>query len=129
MRTRLPVFAVVAALAACGARPQSAPTLPPPPVVAPPPEPAPPALVTSEDAAVTPAPVDAAVEAPAAPVFVGLRTIAFRAGARPPRGDRFAHGDTAWSVMLAAASLTLYFCIDRLLDRLVYWQPKHGTAP
>ena len=31
--------------------------------------------------------------------------------------------------LLAAASLTLYFCIDRLLDRLVYWQPKHGTAP
>ena len=31
--------------------------------------------------------------------------------------------------LLATASLTLYFCIDRLLDRLVYWQPKHGTAP
>ena len=31
--------------------------------------------------------------------------------------------------LLAAASLTLYFCIDRLLDRLVYWQPKHGTMP
>ena len=31
--------------------------------------------------------------------------------------------------LLAAASLTLYFCIDRLLDRLVFWQPKHGTMP
>ena len=31
--------------------------------------------------------------------------------------------------LLATASLTLYFCIDRLLDRLVFWQPKHGTAP
>ena len=31
--------------------------------------------------------------------------------------------------LLAAASLTLYFCIDRLLDRLVYWQPKLGPAP
>ena len=31
--------------------------------------------------------------------------------------------------LLAAASLTLYFCIDRLLDRLVFWQPKHGTLP
>jgi putative hydroxymethylpyrimidine transport system permease protein len=29
--------------------------------------------------------------------------------------------------LLAAASLTLYFCVDRLLDRLVFWQPKHGT--
>ena len=31
--------------------------------------------------------------------------------------------------LLATASLTLYFCIDRLLDRLVFWQPKHGTMP
>ena len=31
--------------------------------------------------------------------------------------------------LLATASLTLYFCIDRLLDRLVFWQPKHGTLP
>ena len=31
--------------------------------------------------------------------------------------------------LLAAASLTLYFCIDRLLYRLVFWKPKHGTLP
>ena len=31
--------------------------------------------------------------------------------------------------LLATASLTLYFCIDRLLDRLVFWQPKHATLP
>ena len=29
--------------------------------------------------------------------------------------------------LLAAASLLLYFFIDRLLDRIVYWQPKQGT--
>ena len=28
--------------------------------------------------------------------------------------------------MLAATSLTLYFVIDRLLDRLIFWQPKQG---
>lgn len=28
--------------------------------------------------------------------------------------------------VLAVTSLTLYFLIDRLLDRLVYWQPKQG---
>jgi len=26
--------------------------------------------------------------------------------------------------VLAAASLSLYFFVDRLLDRLVFWQPK-----
>jgi len=29
--------------------------------------------------------------------------------------------------LLAAVSLLLYFCIDRLMDRLLYWQPKQGT--
>ncbi|MBE1424881.1 putative hydroxymethylpyrimidine transport system permease protein [Desulfomicrobium macestii] len=28
--------------------------------------------------------------------------------------------------VLAGTSLTLYFIIDRLLNRLIYWQPKHG---
>lgn len=28
--------------------------------------------------------------------------------------------------VLAATSLTLYFIVDRLLDRLVYWQPRQG---
>jgi len=28
--------------------------------------------------------------------------------------------------LLAVASLALYFLVDRLLDRLVYWQPKQG---
>ena len=28
--------------------------------------------------------------------------------------------------LLAAASLTLYFLVDRLLDRLVFWQPGEG---
>jgi putative hydroxymethylpyrimidine transport system permease protein len=28
--------------------------------------------------------------------------------------------------LLAAASLTLYFVVDRLLDRLVFWQPGEG---
>lgn len=28
--------------------------------------------------------------------------------------------------VLAVTSLTLYFLVDRLLDRLVYWQPRHG---
>jgi putative hydroxymethylpyrimidine transport system permease protein len=28
--------------------------------------------------------------------------------------------------ILAAASLTLYFLVDRLLDRVVYWQPGEG---
>ncbi|MGE4441403.1 MAG: ABC transporter permease [Desulfomicrobium sp.] len=28
--------------------------------------------------------------------------------------------------VLAVTSLTLYFLIDRLLDRLVYWQPRQG---
>lgn len=30
--------------------------------------------------------------------------------------------------LLAAVSLLLYFCIDRLLDRLIYWQPNQGTS-
>jgi putative hydroxymethylpyrimidine transport system permease protein len=30
--------------------------------------------------------------------------------------------------ILAAVSLLLYFCIDRLLDRLIYWQPNQGTS-
>jgi putative hydroxymethylpyrimidine transport system permease protein len=29
--------------------------------------------------------------------------------------------------LLAAASLTLYFLVDRMLDRLVFWQPGEGT--
>jgi putative hydroxymethylpyrimidine transport system permease protein len=28
--------------------------------------------------------------------------------------------------VLAGTSVTLYFIVDRLLDRLVFWQPKHG---
>ena len=28
--------------------------------------------------------------------------------------------------VLAVTSLALYFLIDRLLDRLVYWQPRQG---
>jgi len=28
--------------------------------------------------------------------------------------------------VLAVTSLTLYFIVDRLLDRLVYWQPRQG---
>jgi len=31
--------------------------------------------------------------------------------------------------LLAAVSLLLYFSIDRLLDRLIYWQPNQGIAP
>jgi putative hydroxymethylpyrimidine transport system permease protein len=30
--------------------------------------------------------------------------------------------------LLACASLLLYFCIDRLLDRLIYWQPNQGIS-
>jgi putative hydroxymethylpyrimidine transport system permease protein len=30
--------------------------------------------------------------------------------------------------LLATASLLLYFCVDRLLDRLVYWQPRQSTS-
>ena len=30
--------------------------------------------------------------------------------------------------LLAVVSLALYFCIDRLLDRLIYWQPNQGTS-
>ena len=30
--------------------------------------------------------------------------------------------------LLAAVSLLLYSCIDRLLDRLIYWQPNQGTT-
>ncbi len=30
--------------------------------------------------------------------------------------------------ILAAVSLLLYFCVDRLLDRLIYWQPNQGTS-
>lgn len=30
--------------------------------------------------------------------------------------------------LLAAVSLLLYFCVDRLLDRLIYWQPNQGTT-
>lgn len=30
--------------------------------------------------------------------------------------------------LLAAVSLLLYFVIDRLLDRLIYWQPNQGTS-
>ncbi|MDD2466764.1 MAG: ABC transporter permease [Desulfobulbus sp.] len=30
--------------------------------------------------------------------------------------------------LLAIASLLLYFIIDRLLDRLIYWQPNQGTS-
>ncbi len=30
--------------------------------------------------------------------------------------------------LLAAVSLLLYFCIDRLLDRLLYWHPNQGTT-
>ncbi|MBV5319049.1 MAG: ABC transporter permease [Desulfobulbaceae bacterium] len=29
--------------------------------------------------------------------------------------------------LLATASLLLYFLVDRLLDRLIYWQPQQGT--
>jgi putative hydroxymethylpyrimidine transport system permease protein len=29
--------------------------------------------------------------------------------------------------LLACVSLLLYFCIDRLLGRLIYWQPNQGT--
>jgi putative hydroxymethylpyrimidine transport system permease protein len=30
--------------------------------------------------------------------------------------------------VLASASLLLYFFIDRLLDRLIYWQPNQGPT-
>lgn len=30
--------------------------------------------------------------------------------------------------LLACVSLLLYFLIDRLLDRLIYWQPKQGST-
>lgn len=30
--------------------------------------------------------------------------------------------------LLATVSLLLYSLIDRLLDRIVYWQPQHGTS-
>lgn len=30
--------------------------------------------------------------------------------------------------LLAVVSLLLYFLIDALLDRLIYWQPHHGTT-
>ncbi len=31
--------------------------------------------------------------------------------------------------LLAMASLLLYFCVDRLLDHLIHWQPKQGMTP
>ncbi|MGE4560808.1 MAG: ABC transporter permease, partial [Desulfobulbus sp.] len=30
--------------------------------------------------------------------------------------------------LLAVVSLLLYFFMDRLLDRLIYWQPRQGTS-
>jgi len=30
--------------------------------------------------------------------------------------------------VLALVSLLLYFLIDRLLDKLIYWQPNQGTS-
>jgi len=30
--------------------------------------------------------------------------------------------------LLAAVSLLLYFLVDHLLDRLIYWQPQQGTT-
>ena len=31
--------------------------------------------------------------------------------------------------LLAVAALLLYFCVDRLLDRLIHWQPQQGRIP
>ncbi len=31
--------------------------------------------------------------------------------------------------LLATAALLLYFCVDRLLDRLIHWQPQQGRIP
>lgn len=30
--------------------------------------------------------------------------------------------------LLACVSLLLYFCVDRLLDRLIFWQPNQGNS-
>lgn len=92
MRSLLVASVVVASLMACASAPRTAPPVAPtpPPIAtepepeAPPPPPPPP-----------PAP---------APVYAGLRTITFRPRARPPRGNAMAHGATAWTVVLAAAS-------------------------
>lgn len=93
------VFVTALALIACSPAPRPAPPPPPTPEAVPPPAPVDAAVVAAEpDAA-------AVVDAPApAPVYAGLRTIAFRAGARPPRGTAGAHGREVWSVILAAAS-------------------------
>lgn len=93
------VLVTALALIACSPAPRPAP--PPAPITeaVPPPAPVDAAVVVAEpDAA-------AAVDAPPpAPVYAGLRTIAYREGARPPRGARGAHGREVWSVILAGAS-------------------------
>jgi hypothetical protein len=63
------------------------------------------AAAIEQDAAAPVAVADAAPEAAAPQVtFNGLRSIAFRSGARPPRGASPAHGSVAWTVIIAAAS-------------------------
>lgn len=94
MRSLLVASVVVASLMACASAPPQPPALPvapPTPTVATEPEPEPPP---------PPPPPPAAP----APVYAGLRTITFRPRARPPRGAAMAHGATAWTVVLAAAS-------------------------
>jgi|JI10StandDraft_1071094.scaffolds.fasta_scaffold561620_2 hypothetical protein len=94
MRSLLVASVVVASLMACASAPPQPPALPvapPTPTVATEPEPEPPP---------PPPPPHAAP----APVYAGLRTITFRPRARPPRGAAMAHGATAWTVVLAAAS-------------------------
>lgn len=94
MRSLLVASVVVASLMACASAPPQPPALPvapPTPTVATEPEPEPPP---------PPPPPPAAP----APVYAGLRTITFRSRARPPRGAAMAHGATAWTVVLAAAS-------------------------
>ena len=99
MRSPLVASVVVVCLMACASAPPPPPVAPPPTVAAP--EPAP-ALAPEPAPALAPDPPPAA-PAPA-PVYAGLRTITFRPRARPPRGAAMAHGATAWTVVLAAAS-------------------------
>ena len=106
MKTSTSVVVWFASLVACNGSTQR------PDVVAPPSAPAV-AVVATVDAGAEVAPVDAAVAVeavtppdapPAAPPLVGVRALAFRAGARPPLGVNPTHGATVWAVTLGASA-------------------------
>ncbi|MFO0624478.1 MAG: hypothetical protein U0325_02590 [Polyangiales bacterium] len=107
----LPVLALLSTLACKGSTQSDG-------VVAPPPATATPTSGASTDAGVgtpevvaadaspaadvSPA-VDASAAAPSFPL-IGVRTLTFRPGARPPLGAPGAHGATVWAVTLAASA-------------------------